>query len=409
MAYQPFIFVHSGDFHLESPFSGVTDIPEGLADILLESPYRAAERVFQTVLAEEASFLVLCGDLLDPVRAGPRAVAFLAAQFERLAASGVPVYWAGGRIDSPDRWPSAVRLPDSVHVFPVGQMTEWFFEQGPVRVARLVGASRTRGQSVGRGTERIAKEECFSVAVGHGRVARRRAKGGAIDYWALGGRHRAETLRSASPVVHYAGSPQGRRPSHGGEHGCTVVRVDEDGHVRLDRVLTDEVRWLEENVELEAGADLRELEAALDERMQGLLGGASERTLLVSWTVRGAARLLVQLTDPGTTSRLLGGLRERYGGADPAAWSVSLEVDASAPLPSDWHEEDTVRGDFLRAASEFRADADRSLQWRTFLPSGPLGEELAAVVEGDGAERERIVRQAALLGAGLLSGEEPQS
>ena len=45
------------------------------------------------------------------------AITLLVKQFQRLAERKIPVYWAAGRVDLPDRWPSAIPLPDNVHVF----------------------------------------------------------------------------------------------------------------------------------------------------------------------------------------------------------------------------------------------------------------------------------------------------
>ena len=77
----PFRLVHASDFHLELPLFGVSDVPPHLRDMFLQAPYEAARRVFETVLAEEAELLLLSGDLLSPLDAGPRGVCFLLSQF----------------------------------------------------------------------------------------------------------------------------------------------------------------------------------------------------------------------------------------------------------------------------------------------------------------------------------------
>ena len=70
MASRPFRFVQASDFHLHQPPHGLADVPDHLAEVLIEAPYRAAARVFDAALAEEADFVLFCaGNLLDP-RAG---------------------------------------------------------------------------------------------------------------------------------------------------------------------------------------------------------------------------------------------------------------------------------------------------------------------------------------------------
>ena len=73
MSNRPLRFIHAADFHLEQPPSGIAAVPDALRELFLESAWLAAEKVFEVVLSEEAEFLVLCGDLLSPLKTGPRA------------------------------------------------------------------------------------------------------------------------------------------------------------------------------------------------------------------------------------------------------------------------------------------------------------------------------------------------
>ena len=88
--------------------TGVAEVPEHLREPLLEAAYTAAGRVFDAVLAEEAEFLVLSGDILHPPQTGPRGPLFLCEQFARLAQRQIPVYWASGGVDPPEVWPAVI-------------------------------------------------------------------------------------------------------------------------------------------------------------------------------------------------------------------------------------------------------------------------------------------------------------
>ena len=111
MSSRPFRFVHASDFHLERLPSGLAEVPDHLRELFIESAYVAAEKVFETVLSEEAEFLVLSGDILDPRQTGPRGPLFLVEQFNRLAEREIPVYWAGGRaVAKQDSWPKSRAL-----------------------------------------------------------------------------------------------------------------------------------------------------------------------------------------------------------------------------------------------------------------------------------------------------------
>ena len=84
MSHHPLRFVHAADFHLEQPPGGVSEVPDCLRELFIESVFWAAERVFETARAQQADFVLLSGDLLDPPRTGPRGPIFLAEQFEKL-------------------------------------------------------------------------------------------------------------------------------------------------------------------------------------------------------------------------------------------------------------------------------------------------------------------------------------
>ena len=65
MAGRQLRFVHASDLHLEEPLHGVTEVPDHLRDLFLDAATLAAERVFDTVVEEEADFLLLSGDVLQ--------------------------------------------------------------------------------------------------------------------------------------------------------------------------------------------------------------------------------------------------------------------------------------------------------------------------------------------------------
>ena len=429
----PFRFVHAADFHLELPPFGVADVPPHLRDLFLESAYLAAERVFETVLSEEAGFLVLSGDLLDPRRTGPRGFLFLAEQFGRLTERDISVYWAGGNVDPPDAWPAAVRLPENVCVFPQGRPEEHVHQRDGTPLARVMGTSR--GRSGGKkGSGPICRNGptnlrsvpgashkldltpfspdpagLFSIAVVHGSAEAAALEARGIDYWALGGSHARHTLFSSPHVAHYPGSPQGRQPKESGPHGCTLVQVDSQRRARTTLVPTDLLRWQTERIVVEESTTRDDLETLLHGRMQALIEGAPGMDLLVSWTVLGSGPLLARLRQGAVAEELLERLRAQYGLGPPAAWSLSLSVEPTAVLPPEWYEQQTIRGDFLREVRHFQMNPSEPLDLEPYLADEHLAGTLAHVAQvPDRATRERVLREAAVLGIDLLSGEEPE-
>jgi DNA repair exonuclease SbcCD nuclease subunit len=413
MSSRPFCFVHAADFHLELPPLGVSEVPDHLRELFLQSAYWAAERVFETVLSEEAELLILSGDILDPRHSGPRGPLFLVEQFERLAKHEVAVYWAGGRVDSPDAWPpdvwpSSIRLPQNVHVFARGRPRECIHRREETPLVRLIGASRA-----GRGKVRVADFDrkpsgLFTIAVAHGRADAAAFPARGIDYWALGGRHNRCSLPDSSQIVHYPGSPQGRRPEEFGPHGCTLVHVDDEQRARASLAPTDVMRWHGERIVVDEATTRQELETLLRERMRSLIEASPKTDLLISWTVAGLGPVVSELRRGKLAVELLGALREEYGFGPPARWSVSLSTEPAAALPSEWYEQQTIRGDFLRIVHEYQEHSDEPLELESYLSEEQVAGALQAVADvTDKAIRARVLREAAMLGVDLLSGEEP--
>ena len=410
MSNWPFRFVHAADFHLEQAPFGVSDVPDHLVELFMESAYLAAERVFETVLAEEAEFLVLSGDLLDPRRTGPRGLLFLVEQFARLSEREIAVYWAGGRIDPPDAWPSAIRLPENVHVFPQRCVEEHLHQRDGEPVARVMGISRTRGCRFRASGFDPDPAGLFSVAVVHATARAEALSARGLDYWALGGSHARHTLSAAPQVAHYPGSPQGRWPDDCGAHGCTLVQVNPPHQVRTTLASTDVMRWQTERMAVDDGITREALETRLRERMQSLVEANPGMDLLVSWKVVGEGPLLARLREGTLAGELVQMLRDEYGFGPPAAWSLSLSAEPAAVLPPEWYEQQTIRGDFLRQLRHYQMNPSESLGLESYLGARqPAGTWEAAAEIPDQATRDRVLREAAMLGVDLLSGEEPDS
>ena len=142
MSDRSFRFLHASDFRLDAVPRGLTEVPDHLRDTLLDAPYTAARRVFDTALAERVAFVILAGNILQPDLTGPRGTAFLSEQFQRLAEAGISVYWAGGESDPPEAWPTAFPLPENVRVFAKDRVTDFLHQYDGSPLARIVGTSR---------------------------------------------------------------------------------------------------------------------------------------------------------------------------------------------------------------------------------------------------------------------------
>jgi DNA repair exonuclease SbcCD nuclease subunit len=463
MSTRPFRFVHAGDFHLEQPLAGVAEVPDHLRDLFLDAPYAAAKNVFDAALAEDADFVVLSGDLLHPSHTGPRGPLFLIEQFQRLAERGIDVYWAGGTVDPPEAWPAELALPQNVHVFPQGHVEDVTVLHDEDPMARVVGISRDR-QRPARPSDFSPDPSFYSIAILNGDAVLSAMQARGFQYWAIGGRQDRGTPLSGPQMIHHCGSPQGRRPEHCGPHGCTLVEVDAQRQTRTSLITTDIVRWYAERLVVEESTSQEDLETRLREHIQSLLEagprfsplplgeGSGVRAvssgqiinppsalrlppssnpqslipnpsphpnplpngegtgLLISWTIAGRGPIITQLRRTRLAAELLQRLRDEYGHRSPAAWSVSLEVELSETLPPEWYEQETIRGDFLRAVRQLQMNPDESPTLEAYMAEAHLAGALgAATTFSNKTARDRVLREAAVLGVDLLSGEESQA
>jgi DNA repair protein SbcD/Mre11 len=401
---QPLRLVHASDLHLERPIYGLAEVPDQLRELLIEAPYQAAERVFETALAEDADAVLLAGDVLNVDRAGPPAIVLLLDQFARLGDRGIAVYWAGGAVDVPDSWPRSVGLPENVHVFPIGRVESHDLLRAGETIARVQGTSCPEGGKVeARGFHRDA-HGLFSIGVAYGTNDSAGHEGDRVHYMALGGRHLQQTVDMEPGIAHYSGTTQGRGPSETGPHGCTVVTVDDSGRAKTRFVATDLVRWIEQSIEVTASTRSEQLHDRMVERLEKLRAQHEGIDLFVRWTVRGTGPLVNRLRPAGLADELLDDLRRQFGERSPTAWSASISCAAPLSVPAEWYDQETCLGDFLRQVREFELNDDLPLDLSQFVPDDVRNDPLAAIAHLETAEeRGELLCRAAKLGVDLLT------
>ena len=267
--------LHSSDWHLEQPLAGLPALSPALREVARDAAYLAAQQVVETALVEGVDALLLSGDVVDLARSGPRAIVFLQEQFERLAARGIDVFWAGGVADPPDEWPVVAELPKNVHRFPVGRVEQVDLKRDGKTIARIQGiSSQDDGAVEASGFHRDANG-LFTAGVAYSTNDSPGREGDRVHYMALGGRHRRATVDTEPGIAHYSGSPQGRSPREAGPSGCTLVHVRE-GETHTKFISTDIIRWVDESIEITASTTLEQLEDRLEERL-GKLRSKSPR------------------------------------------------------------------------------------------------------------------------------------
>jgi len=404
---QPFRFIHSSDLHLDRAPRGLAEMPDAWRPMLIDAPYRAAERIFDAALKERVDFLVLAGDVVDPGLAGPRALVFLAEQFARLAQQGIRVYWSGGRADHFEHWADLWPLAENVVRFSRERVERIVHRKDGLPIAQILGTSSTQRKRIRLSEFQPDAGELFTVAVVHGAADAETLANQSVHYWALGGDHQRRAILTGPVVAHYSGSPQGRRPNETGPHGCTMVQVDDTGRVRTAFVPTDAVRYLDERIVVNEPTTQEQLHQVMVERVTEMASDPFGPDLLVRWTITGSRPLAAELRRGKLATELLSRLRSEFAGKRPSVWTVSVEPEQSAGVPAELYEEETLLGEFLRTVQHYVDEPEAPLNLEPYLAERHVAGSLTSAVSlEDPAVRQKVLAEVARLGAELLHPQE---
>lgn len=403
--FSPLSFIHASDLHLDELISGLDAVPEKFRDRIIDAPYSATERMFETAILEEVDFILLAGDVLDPQAFEPRAIAFFLEQLQSLNEHDIAVYWIGGNVDSPTRWPDSFKLPQGVHMFSGTELESIAHMRGDEHLCTIIGKSndgRIRFRPADYQPDQTAP---FNIGIGYGPADKELLSQQNINYWALGGEHQRSSLFTTPRVAHYCGSVQGRNPSEEGAHGCTLVQVGEDRTIRTREINTDCLRFQTETIALMRDMTRAEFERLFDDRLTTVLSNAGDQPLLVRFTVEGDGMLIG--TEPRTqiVDELTQRLRQQYGGRRPAAWTIAIEFTEGRSFDTEVYEEDTILGDFLRTVRAYQTESEHDLDVSEYLPDRGLAGSLAGAVDiTDSQQLDAALRDATSLGIEMLSG-----
>ena len=321
--------IHGADFHLDSPFSGLT--PKRAAQRRGEQR-ELLERLAGLARKKEAGLVLLAGDLLDSERVFPETALALS---KALASIPCPVFIAPGNHDPyTDRsiW-TALNWPDNVHIFRSHDLervdlpgcTLW----GRAFTDTHQETSPLEGLTVpGDGKLHLAVlHGCVGERNGYGPISPAEIAASGLDYLALGHVHQGSGLqREGGTWWAYPGCPEGRGFDETGEKGVLYVEA-EPGRVTAQFVPLAKVRY-------EAiTADITGPDGALFNILEALPGKTSDLICRLILTGEGDAPNLANLQQT----------------LAPEFYGLTL-IDRTR-LPQDlWarREEDALTGLFLR-------------------------------------------------------------
>lgn len=407
-------FVHAGDLRLEQPLSGLAEVPAHLRQLFLDAALTAAQQIFDVVVGEQADLLLLSGNVVRPRLGGARVAEFLYDQFSRLAARGILVFWCDAARDELSQWPSAIPLPANVRTFCSPHVERVTVRREMGRAVVIYGCG-SLSNAPHPWEDFQHHGDAYAIALSHwaGQIPIAQLHK-SIHFWALGGAHQRQELSVRGTTVYRCGTHQGRFPHEEGAHGCAVVDVDQRGISHRHFVATDSVRWFHERLEVSGSLDPNGLLRMIRERTAAIRESAGGRQALVRWTIvdgepaadTRSDMLAARLRQGTLAGDILQSLRQETGTTIPGIWSVSIDAEPPALLPSGWYEEDTVLGDYLRLVQQLQHDPDKQLSLEPISGSHRLDERMQRRLHHiDAKSRDVLLRRVAILGVDVLRGD----
>ncbi|ACK38680.1 exonuclease SbcCD subunit D [Listeria monocytogenes] len=261
-------FLHMADLHLDSPFIGLSTLPQPLFSAIQESTFQSLERITTVAIKEAVDFVLIAGDIYDSEDQSVRAQARFAKEMKRLEAANIPVFMIHGNHDFIEKHKEKLALPSNVHVF--SEQVEIMSHKTVTGVSvNIYGFSynerHIRSSRVGE--YKIQGDADFHIALLHGsevssseehdvyapfRVQEISRKG--FDYWALGHIHKRQLL-AESPSIYYPGNIQGRNRKESGEKGASIITLSE-ASTTIDFIGTSPIIWEEAVITLPENSEI---------------------------------------------------------------------------------------------------------------------------------------------------------
>ncbi|WP_026692645.1 metallophosphoesterase family protein [Peribacillus kribbensis] len=247
-------FIHTADLHLDSPFTGIKDIPDPIIGRLREAAFLAFERIVTAAISRQVDFVLISGDIYDGENRSIRAQVRFRKEMERLSAQHIPVYVIHGNHDHLSGSWVKLDFPPNVHIYK-GEPEVKFLETADGARVQIYGFSYPERHVFERMAARYTKSggADFHIAMLHGNLEGSSEHGNYapftleellekdMDYWALGHIHKRQELYDYPGII-YPGNIQGRHKNEQGDKGCYLIKLSE-GHMERHFIETSDIIW----------------------------------------------------------------------------------------------------------------------------------------------------------------------
>lgn len=256
-------------------------------------------------LDEQASIVLIAGDLYDGAWKDYSTGLYFVAQVRRLREAGIPVVLLRGNHDAESQITRYLKLPENVHELSTQSPETIRFDDLGLAVHGQGFAVRDVREDLAKSYPR-AIDGVVNIGMLHTALGGREGhepyapttlsvladKG--YDYWALGHVHRREVV-SRSPMVVYPGNVQGRHVRETGPKGAMLVSIETGRIGAIEPRDVDVVRWADCAVKVADDAAVSDVLDRVHESLDELVRTAEGRLVAARLTITGATRAHAEL------------------------------------------------------------------------------------------------------------------
>ncbi|TQR19055.1 metallophosphoesterase family protein [Psychrobacillus vulpis] len=271
-------FLHIADLHLDSPFKGISSIPQSRWKDICESTFHAFTRIIEYALENKPDFVLIVGDIYDGENRSLRAQHIFQKGMESLQSEGIPVFLCYGNHDHlSGKW-VRFQLPDNVQVFGEEVETKMIEVRGKkVHVTGFSYKERHINEAMHRYYPSVKDASEYHIGMLHGSVEGNEEHdvyapfrksdliGKGYDYWALGHIHKRQVLHNDPPIV-YPGNTQSRHRNEKGMKGFYDVSLSKGNSV-LHFIPSSSFIYDEIEVSCEGVVHANDLIARIEEKL----------------------------------------------------------------------------------------------------------------------------------------------
>ncbi|MDQ0874200.1 exonuclease SbcD [Paenibacillus sp. V4I3] len=415
-------FMHAADLHLDSPFKGMSALPERVRERIRESTFEALKELVALAIQEQVDFVLISGDVYDLSDRSLRAQIRFQKALEQLEEQGIPTYIIHGNHDPEDGRAAKLDWPAAVHFFACDQV-ETINVEKPHRgvIAQIHGISyRSAGVTDNLAVKfKVGREKVCQIGLLHTNVdgdpghdnyapcSKQDLLEAGMNYWALGHVHTRNVLHQ-QPAIVYPGNLQGRSIRETGPRGCYIVDMTEYGRAELTFHALDQVRWFLERLSVAGIQTEQELKDRLGEQLERIRAEADGRDAVVRLVLEGRSAVHSLLRKGRALQELTAELREEEDERSRFVWVESIEDRTASELDLEaLQQEKSFLGDLLRYSAALQGD-DEALALFASEALAALQSLPQAAGDPAAAEPERLLewlRAAQELAADLLSAD----